>query len=46
VPRENFFQLKPKEAIFIENFHDESIMDDIFGTSDEQIKVSYTVNMD
>ena len=37
--------IETRSSDFIENLHDGSLLDDIFGTSDEQIKVSYTVIM-
>jgi hypothetical protein len=37
--------IEKRKSDFIENIHDGSILDKVFGTSDEQIKVSYTVIM-
>lgn len=37
--------IETRSSDFIENLHDGSILDDLFGTGDEQIKVSYTVIM-
>lgn len=37
--------IETRGSDFIENLHDGSILDDLFGTSDEQIKVSYTLIM-
>jgi hypothetical protein len=37
--------VEKRKSDFIENIHDGSILDKLFGTSDEQIKVSYTVIM-
>ena len=37
--------IEKRKSDFIENIHDGSILDRIFGTSDEQVKVSYTLVM-
>jgi len=37
--------VETRSSDFIENLHDGSILDDVLGTSDEQIKVSYTIIM-
>lgn len=37
--------VEKRSSDFIENLHDGSILDDWLGTSDEQIKISYTVIM-
>lgn len=37
--------IEKRRSDFIEDIHDGSILDDLFGTSDEQIKYSYTTFM-
>jgi uncharacterized iron-regulated membrane protein len=37
--------IEKRKSDFIEDLHDGSILDDLFGTGDEQVKVSYTVIM-
>jgi uncharacterized iron-regulated membrane protein len=37
--------IEKRSSDFIENLHDGSILDDILGTSDEEIKVGYTIIM-
>src|SRR5688572_19259202 len=37
--------IEKRKSDFIENIHDGSILDRIFGTGDEEVKVSYTVVM-
>jgi hypothetical protein len=37
--------VEKRKSDFIEDLHDGSILDDLFGTSDEQIKLGYTIVM-
>jgi uncharacterized iron-regulated membrane protein len=37
--------IEKRKSDFIEDLHDGSILDNLFGTSDEQVKVGYTVVM-